>query len=111
MLEQCKLCPHNCKVNRTNGEIGRCKCNDQIKIALVSLHKFEEPCISGINGSGTVFFSNCNLNCMFCQNYEISHLGKGYEITVEELAKIANTINYEIISTISFRVDRVYINE
>ena len=88
MIEQCKLCPHNCKVNRKNGEIGRCKCKDKIKIALASLHKFEEPCISGTNGSGTVFFSNCNLNCMFCQNYEISHLGKGYEIKVDELAKI-----------------------
>ena len=88
MLEQCMLCPHNCKVNRLNGEIGRCKCNDKIKIALISLHKFEEPCISGQNGSGTIFFSNCNLKCTFCQNYEISHLGKGYEITVDELAQI-----------------------
>ncbi|MBR4260404.1 MAG: radical SAM protein [Clostridia bacterium] len=88
MLEQCMLCPHNCKVNRLNGQIGRCKCNDKIKIALVSLHKYEEPCISGKNGSGTVFFSNCNLNCMFCQNYEISHLGKGYEVSVDELANI-----------------------
>ncbi len=86
MLEQCMLCPHNCKVNRLNGQIGRCKCNDKIKVALVSLHKFEEPCISGNNGSGTIFFSNCNLRCMFCQNYEISHLGKGKEVTVEELA-------------------------
>lgn len=88
MLEQCMLCPYNCKVNRLNGEVGRCKCSNKIKIALVSLHKFEEPCISGENGSGTIFFSNCNLNCMFCQNYEISHQGKGYEITIEELAKI-----------------------
>ena len=87
-LEQCRLCAHNCKVNRLNGEIGRCKCRDKVKIALVSLHKFEEPCISGVNGSGTVFFSNCNLNCIFCQNYEISHLGKGKEISVEELANI-----------------------
>lgn len=88
VLEQCTLCPHNCKVNRESGQIGRCKCNDKIKISLSSLHKFEEPCISGKNGSGTVFFSNCNLNCSFCQNYEISHLGKGYEISVEELANI-----------------------
>ena len=88
MLEQCALCPHNCKVNRANGESGRCKCTNKIKIALVSLHKFEEPCISGENGSGTVFFSNCNLNCIFCQNYEISHLGKGYEVSIEELANI-----------------------
>lgn len=88
MLEQCVLCPHNCKVNRLEGKIGRCKCGNKIKIALVSLHRFEEPCISGENGSGTVFFSNCNLNCMFCQNYEISHMGKGYEVSIDELADI-----------------------
>ncbi len=88
MLEQCMLCPHNCKVNRKDGQTGRCKCNDKIKVALVSLHKYEEPCISGENGSGTIFFSNCNLKCIFCQNYEISHLGKGEEITVERLAEL-----------------------
>ena len=87
-LEKCQICPHKCNVNRENGQIGRCKCNDKIKIALVSTHEYEEPCISGKNGSGTVFFSNCNLNCMYCQNYEISQLGKGREITIEELADI-----------------------
>ena len=91
MLEQlieCNVCPHKCKVNRLEGKLGRCKCNDKIKIALVSTHMYEEPCISGTNGSGTIFFSNCNLSCKFCQNYEISQLGKGYEITIEELASI-----------------------
>ena len=87
-LEKCEICPHKCNVNRENGQTGRCKCNDKIKIALVSTHEYEEPCISGKNGSGTVFFSNCNLNCMYCQNYEISQLGKGREITIEELADI-----------------------
>ena len=87
-LEKCEICPHNCKVNRAQWQIGRCRCNDKIKIALVSTHEYEEPCISGKNGSGTVFFSNCNLNCMYCQNYEISQLGKGREITIEELADI-----------------------
>ena len=88
MLEKCTLCPHNCKVNRKNGEIGRCKCNGEIKIALASLHKYEEPCISGENGSGTIFFSNCNLKCIFCQNYEISHMGKGKTISVDDLANL-----------------------
>ena len=60
----------------------------KVKIALYSIHKFEEPCITGNNGSGTVFFSNCNLNCIYCQNYEISQLGKGKEITINELADI-----------------------
>lgn len=75
-LKQCTMCPNNCKVNRTK-QYGKCKANDKIKIALVSLHKFEEPCISGENGSGTIFFSNCNLQCKYCQNYEISHKRNG----------------------------------
>ena len=87
-LEKCKLCPHNCEANRNDGKIGRCRSNDKIKIALYSTHNFEEPCVSGKKGSGTVFFSNCNLNCVFCQNYEISQLGKGKEISIEELSEI-----------------------
>ena len=87
-LTKCQICPHNCKVDRLNGQIGRCKCNDKVKIALASVHQYEEPCISGENGSGTVFFSNCNLNCIYCQNYEISQLGKGKEISINELADI-----------------------
>lgn len=92
MLEKCEICPRNCKVNRVNGEKGFCNAGNKIKIALVSTHDFEEPCISG-NGnttksSGTIFFSNCNLRCIFCQNYEISQEGKGKEITVERLAEI-----------------------
>ena len=87
-LENCNICPHRCGVNRMNGKIGRCKATDKAKVALASIHNFEEPCISGKNGSGTVFFSNCNLNCVFCQNYEISQLGKGKIISIEELANI-----------------------
>ena len=87
-LESCKICPHKCRVNREEGQIGRCRCDDKIKIALASIHYYEEPSISGKNGSGTVFFSNCNLNCIYCQNYEISQLGKGKVITIEELADI-----------------------
>ena len=67
---------------------GFCKSGDKVKIALYSTHNFEEPCISGRKGSGTVFFSNCTMRCIFCQNYEISQLGRGREITVEELADI-----------------------
>ena len=87
-LKSCNVCPHKCGVNRLNGIKGRCKCDNKIKIALASVHNYEEPCISGKNGSGTVFFSNCNLNCIYCQNYEISQLGKGKEITIEHLAQI-----------------------
>ncbi len=87
-LDKCTICPHKCGINRNEGQIGRCKASEKIKIALYSTHNFEEPCISGENGSGTVFFSNCNLNCVYCQNYEISQQGKGKEITIEELAQI-----------------------
>ena len=87
-LEKCSLCPHKCNINRKIGQVGRCKSSDKVKIALYSIHNFEEPCISGEDGSGTVFFSNCNLNCVFCQNYEISQEGKGKEITIERLAEI-----------------------
>lgn len=88
MLEKCVICPHNCGVNRLDGQVGRCKSRDTVKIALYSTHNFEEPCISGKKGSGTVFFSNCNMNCVFCQNYEISQQGKGREISIEDLADI-----------------------
>ena len=88
LLEKCTICPHNCGIDRTNNQIGRCKSKDTVKIALYSTHNFEEPCISGKKGSGTVFFSNCNMNCVFCQNYEISQQGKGKEITIEKLAEI-----------------------
>ena len=88
MLEKCEICPHNCGVNRLNNQIGRCKSKDTVKLALYSTHNFEEPCISGKKGSGTVFFSNCNMNCVFCQNYEISQQGKGKEISINELADV-----------------------
>lgn len=87
MLEKCTICPHKCGIDRTKQK-GRCKSTDKVKIALYSVHDFEEPCISGERGSGTIFFSNCNMNCLFCQNYEISQLGKGREISVQELAEI-----------------------
>lgn len=87
-LHKCEICPHKCRIDRTNNQIGRCQSKDTVKVALASVHNFEEPCISGKNGSGTVFFSNCNLSCDFCQNYEISQLGQGKEITIERLAEV-----------------------
>ena len=87
MIEKCTMCPHKCKVNR-NLKKGVCKASANIKVALVSIHNFEEPPISGVSGSGTIFFSGCNLKCVYCQNYEISHDMKGVEITVERLADI-----------------------
>ena len=87
-LKKCEICPHKCKINRLEGKTGRCKSKDTIKIGAVTIHNFEEPCISGKNGSGTVFFSNCNMSCIYCQNYEISQEGKGTEISIQKLADI-----------------------
>ncbi len=83
--KECRLCPRECKVDRT-ARVGFCSSSDKIKIARAVLHFWEEPCISGKSGSGAVFFSGCTLRCVFCQNHEISHLGKGYYITTHELA-------------------------
>lgn len=85
--KNCKLCPRECGIDRSK-IIGACKATDKVKVALASIHSYEEPCISGIEGSGTVFFSNCNLRCVYCQNFEISRDGFGKEITVERLADI-----------------------
>ncbi|MBC8061789.1 MAG: radical SAM protein [Clostridiaceae bacterium] len=87
-LENCNLCPRDCGVNRLNSQLGFCGAGASVKLARVSLHHYEEPCISGQNGSGTVFFSNCSLRCVFCQNHQISQEGIGTEVTIEKLAKI-----------------------
>ena len=101
LLVNCKLCPRNCGVNRLNGQTGFCGATDKLKVARASLHLWEEPCISGENGSGTVFFSHCSLKCIFCQNNNISQNNFGKEITIKRLAEIfielqnkkANNIN------------------
>ena len=100
-FNKCRLCPRNCNVNRNKNELGYCKASNKIKVARASLHYWEEPCLSGNNGSGTIFFSNCNMGCIFCQNYDISTLNKGKEITIERFSEIclelqekgANNIN------------------
>lgn len=83
----CNLCPNSCKVDRSN-TIGACGVDDKIKIAKYYLHKFEEPFISGKNGSGTIFFCGCSLKCVFCQNYDLSRNNRGKQISVLELAEI-----------------------
>lgn len=87
MLENCNLCAFKCNINR-NEKLGACKCGVSPKLALASIHNWEEPCISGTNGSGTVFFSGCNFKCVFCQNHNISQEGFGKEISVERLSEI-----------------------
>jgi len=88
MLENCTLCPRKCSVNRLDGQLGFCNASLDIKIAKVSLHQWEEPCISGTSGSGTVFFSNCNMRCVFCQNHTISHEGIGKTVSINHLSEI-----------------------
>lgn len=88
LLKNCRLCPRNCNINRLEGELGFCKAGSTVKVAKVSLHLWEEPCISGTRASGTVFFSNCNLNCVFCQNHNISQNSVGTEVSIEELSNI-----------------------
>lgn len=92
LLEKCSLCPRNCNINRLKNELGFCKIGRNPKISAYNLHFGEEPPISGTNGSGTIFFTGCNLRCVFCQNYPISQLFNGNEITVEKLAEIMMTL-------------------
>ncbi len=102
ILSNCSLCGHRCGVNRNSEKKGICEVGSRLKIASWGLHYGEEKVISGYNGSGTIFFSSCNLKCVYCQNYEISHLKEGYEISEQQLAEImlelqsqkANNINF-----------------
>lgn len=101
LLENCKLCNRVCGVNRLKGNLGACSASDMIKVARAELHLWEEPPISCGKGSGTIFFSHCNLKCVFCQNHEISQEYSGAYITIERLSEIflelqekgANNIN------------------
>lgn len=87
----CNICPRKCNVDREKA-LGFCKSPSAFRVARASLHYWEEPCISGDNGSGTVFFSGCNLKCVFCQNLEISHINKGMEITDDRLIEIFESL-------------------
>lgn len=101
LFNKCTLCPRECKVNRNKKELGYCKASNKIKIGGYHLHMWEEPILSLSGGSGTIFFSYCNLRCIFCQNYDISHNFIGEEITITRFSDIclelekmgANNIN------------------
>ncbi len=88
---KCTVCPRNCAVDRSL-ESGACSVGEKFKIARAAPHFWEEPCISGARGSGTVFFSGCNLGCVFCQNFEVSHRAFGKEISEKELMKIFDAL-------------------
>lgn len=87
-LEDCTLCPRECHVNRIKGDKGYCGMDGSVFAARAALHMWEEPCISGENGSGTVFFTGCSLKCCFCQNREIAKGNHGLLVTVERLSEI-----------------------
>lgn len=91
-MSDCTLCPRECHVNRSIGETGYCQCTSDLFAARAALHMWEEPCISGTNGSGAVFFCGCNMGCVFCQNYDIAHARNGRQLTPEHLSDIFLTL-------------------
>lgn len=88
IFKDCVLCPRQCHVNRTKGELGYCRLPAKIVMDCALAHHGEEPPLSGKNGAGTIFFSSCNLGCIYCQNYQISHNACGRELTVRQMADI-----------------------
>ena len=88
LFRSCTLCGHRCQVDRLHGELGKCKAQAKIKISSFGPHHGEEPELVGRFGSGTIFFTDCNLKCVFCQNYDISHLSQGLVIDTDGLVKI-----------------------
>ena len=91
-LESCELCPNFCRVNRLEGEKGCCRLGSELVVSSANLHYGEEPVLVGRGGSGTIFFTCCNLKCVFCQNYDISQLDYGRPVEQDELARIMLTL-------------------
>jgi len=88
MLISCRVCPHRCEVNRLENELGYCRTGRFAIVSSYFPHHGEEFPIRGLRGSGTIFFSYCNMRCVYCQNYEVSHLGEGKVVSPEELARM-----------------------
>jgi putative pyruvate formate lyase activating enzyme len=101
-LTCCILCPRMCRVNRLAGELGVCRTGRQAMISSYSPHFGEEDPLVGRDGSGTIFFTHCNLRCVFCQNYDISHLGEGYEIEPSDLSNIMIRLQEQGVHNINF---------
>lgn len=102
LLESCCLCPRRCKINRLKEVRGFCKTGSKAKIYSYMDHHGEEPPISGEKGSGTIFFANCTLGCVYCQNYEFSHEGRGKEVSDEELAEIMLLLQHKGCHNLNF---------
>ena len=108
MMSVCNLCPRACKIDRkesleSEGALGYCQSAMRPVISRAALHHWEEPCIAGTRGAGTVFFAGCNLSCVYCQNYEISERRKGSEVSVERLREIY----FELIAQGAHNIDLV----
>ena len=102
ILENCRLCPRHCQVNRLEGELGACKTGRKAVVSSYSPHFGEEAPLVGRQGSGTIFMTHCNLGCVFCQNYEISHLSEGVQVSATDLAQIMLTLQRRGCHNINF---------
>jgi len=102
MLRECHVCPRRCGTNRLEGKVGFCLTPDVASVASYNDHHGEEPCISGTRGSGVIFFTSCNLRCVFCQNYPISHLQVGQPATHERLAEMMLELQARGVHNINF---------
>ena len=122
MIKECRLCPRHCKVNRLQGELGFCRAGDVLMLSSAFAHFGEEVPLVGTMGSGTIFLTHCNLRCVFCQNHDISHQGRGEAITLQQMAAYmvalqqrgCHNINFvtpthyvpQIISALPYAIDR-----
>lgn len=102
IYKTCTLCPHNCQINRFETKKGKCKSGEKAFVASFNAHFGEERPLVGTKGSGTIFFSSCNLKCVYCQNYDISQLKEGHNISSEQLSKIMLALQYNGCHNINF---------
>lgn len=110
-MSACQNCPRRCGADREAGKVGYCGVGAKVRIARAALHLWEEPIISGTRGSGTIFFSGCNLRCVFCQNREVSHGGKGRELDIRELGEKMLSLQQQGAHNINLVTPSHYVNE
>lgn len=102
ILRDCRLCPHDCRINRAEEEKGFCRAGHEVVVSSAGPHFGEERVLSGGRGSGTIFFSHCNLRCTFCQNYELSHLAEGWELGLDSLVALMLRLQQQGCNNINF---------
>ena len=107
---KCNICPRKCNADRDNG-VGFCNATNTLKIAKYMTHHWEEPIISGNNGSGAIFFSHCNLKCIYCQNYQISWFGDGKEFSIQEFINIMKRLEANGVHNINLVTPSHYSNQ